>query len=114
VTYANEMKTRLLNVPEEILDTHGAVSEECARFMAEGVRELSGSSMSVAITGIAGPEGGTPDKPVGTICFAVSDQHGTSTLRRVFPFRDRTFVRSVAAYAALALVRRRLLDGQRQ
>jgi nicotinamide-nucleotide amidase len=109
VTYANDMKERLLHVPGGILAGQGAVSEACARAMAEGVRRVSGSDLSVAVTGIAGPDGGTDDKPVGTVHFAVSDAQGTDARQRMFGFRDRAFVRRLAAFAALSLVHRRVL-----
>jgi nicotinamide-nucleotide amidase len=109
VTYANEMKNRLLKVPDEILDSHGAVSAECATAMSQGVRSLSGADIAVAITGIAGPDGGTREKPVGTLYFSVSDREGTVTKYRLFPARDRDFIRRLSAYTALYFVRRRLL-----
>jgi nicotinamide-nucleotide amidase len=109
VTYANEMKNRLLNVPDEILKKHGAVSAECAAAMSQGVRALSGADISVAVTGIAGPDGGTKEKPVGTLYFSVSDAEGTVTKHRLFPARDRDFIRRQSAYTALYFIRRRLL-----
>lgn len=109
VTYANEMKNRLLKVPDEVLKKHGAVSAECATAMSQGVRALSGADISVAITGIAGPEGGTKEKPVGTLYFSVSDAGGTVTKHRLFPARDRDFIRRLSAYTALYFVRRRIL-----
>jgi competence/damage-inducible protein CinA-like protein len=110
VTYTNEMKTKLLGVAPEILESQGAVSAACATKMAEGVRRLGGADISVAITGIAGPDGGSDDKPVGTVYFAISDAIGTETKLRSFGFRNREYVRRLSAYTALALVRRRLLD----
>ena len=70
MAYSNEMKEKLLGVKAETLATFGAVSEPCAREMAEGVQKLCGSTLAVGITGIAGPDGGSPEKPVGTVCFA--------------------------------------------
>ena len=67
ITYSNEAKERILHVPHEILKQYGAVSEETARAMAEGACRLSGADASIAVTGIAGPEGGTPEKPVGLV-----------------------------------------------
>jgi PncC family amidohydrolase len=109
VTYADDMKERLLKVPHRILEKHGAVSAECATAMAEGARSISGADLAVAVTGIAGPDGGTAEKPVGTLYFSVSDKDGTVTKHRLFPARDRDFIRRLSAYTALYLVRRRIL-----
>jgi nicotinamide-nucleotide amidase len=101
VAYANEAKTRVLGVPEELLRAHGAVSPEVARAMAEGARALTDADLAVAITGIAGPGGGTPDKPVGTVCFAVA-RRGAETqalTRRLWGDRDR--IRTLACYVAM-------------
>lgn len=70
VAYANEVKRDLLGVPGEVLDAHGAVSEEVVKVMAQGVQKAVGASVSVAVSGVAGPTGGTPDKPVGTVWMA--------------------------------------------
>lgn len=78
-SYANEVKTGVLGVPEEIIARHGAVSMECVKAMAEGVRRLTGSDFSVATSGIAGPGGGSDEKPVGLVWIAVSSQMGTET-----------------------------------
>jgi len=71
VSYANAVKTKLLGVPKEILDTAGAVSGECARFMAQGAAAALGADWTVAVTGIAGPDGGSAEKPVGTVWFGL-------------------------------------------
>ncbi|MBK8252496.1 MAG: competence/damage-inducible protein A [Polyangiaceae bacterium] len=105
VTYANSAKTRLLGVAEDTLRGHGAVSAEVAAEMAEGVRRLCECDVGVAITGIAGPSGGTATKPVGLVYWAVSHPGGTIVKDRVFP-GDRDEVRVAAAYAALDLLRR--------
>lgn len=103
--YADEVKTGVLGVKPETLTDFGAVSEPCAREMAEGAKRVCGSSVAVAITGVAGPEGGTPDKPVGTVCFAVCGPGSTRTSTKLFAgTRDR--VRVAAAYYALDLARR--------
>ena len=110
VTYANRIKTLLLGVPEELLEKHGAVSEEVAAAMAEGVREKAGSDIGIGITGIAGPDGGTEEKPVGLIYVGLSDQAGT-VVRKVKVFsqrRPRSYYRYTAASFALDMVRRRL------
>lgn len=78
-SYANSVKTGVLGVPEDIIAEHGAVSMECVKAMAEGVRRLTGSDFSVATSGIAGPGGGSDDKPVGLVWIAVSSQMGTET-----------------------------------
>ncbi|HET6147698.1 MAG TPA: CinA family nicotinamide mononucleotide deamidase-related protein [Polyangia bacterium] len=105
VCYADEIKTGVLGVKPETLADFGAVSEPCAREMAEGVKKLCGSILAVSITGVAGPEGGAPDKPVGTVCFAVCGPGTTRTATKLFA-GDRDRVRMAAAYFALDLVRR--------
>ncbi|NGX53988.1 MAG: CinA-like protein [Chlamydiae bacterium] len=76
VAYANSAKERLLAVSPELLQTHGAVSKQVAEAMAEGARQQFISDYSLAVTGIAGPSGGTPEKPVGTVCFAIASNKG--------------------------------------
>jgi nicotinamide-nucleotide amidase len=110
VAYSNAAKTALLGVDAALIAARGAVSEEVARAMAEGARSRFESTLSLALTGIAGPDGGAPDKPVGLVHIAVADERGTSTQSSVFP-GTREQVRTRAAYAGLALVRRVLLDG---
>jgi nicotinamide-nucleotide amidase len=105
VCYADEIKTGVLGVKPETLADFGAVSEPCAREMAEGVKKLCGSILAVSITGVAGPEGGAPDKPVGTVCFAVCGPGTTRTATKLFA-GDRDRVRMAAAYFALDLARR--------
>lgn len=105
VTYANSAKTRMLGVQEDTLRGHGAVSAEVAAEMADGVRRLCECDVGLAITGIAGPTGGTATKPVGLVYWAVSSPGGTIVKDRVFP-GDRDEVRLGAAYAALDLLRR--------
>lgn len=83
-SYANSVKTNVLGVPEEIIRKHGAVSEECVRAMAEGVRRITGSDFSVATSGIAGPGGGSEAKPVGLVCIGVSSEMGTESFTMVF------------------------------
>jgi nicotinamide-nucleotide amidase len=109
VVYANAAKTSLVGVPAPLLAEHGAVSEPVARAMAEGIRGRAGADIGVGVTGIAGPSGGTPDKPVGTVFIAVSDVGGTAVRHfRFFGERDR--VKFQATQGALDLVRRRLLS----
>lgn len=83
-TYANEAKMKLLGVRAETLASVGAVSEETAVQMAEGVRKLAGANIAVSVTGIAGPTGGTPEKPVGTVYIGCSTKTGTSAKRYLF------------------------------
>jgi nicotinamide-nucleotide amidase len=107
VTYSNAEKTRLLGVPEELIARVGAVSEEVARAMASGVRSRFGTDLGVALTGIAGPDGGTPEKPVGLVHVAL-DARGTVQHRRLLLPGDRSLVREIATKSALDLVRRAL------
>ncbi len=98
VTYANEAKMKLLGVKEETLATFGAVSEETAREMARGVRERLGASVGTATTGIAGPGGGTPEKPVGTVYVAVSTPSGEVVRKlSLSSMRSREYIRIVSA-----------------
>lgn len=105
IAYANEVKVRELGVAQADLDRVGAVSEEVARAMASGVRSKFGSDLGVGITGIAGPDGGTAEKPVGTVHLAL-DVRGTVTHRRLSLPGDRSLVREIAAKCALDLIRR--------
>jgi PncC family amidohydrolase len=108
VVYANRAKTAALGVPEALLAKEGAVSEACVRAMAEGARQRSGASFAFAVSGIAGPSGGSAEKPVGTVWFAVADDAGCEARRAVFP-GDRASVRAFARERAFDLMRRRLL-----
>lgn len=107
IAYANAVKVRELGVREATLVAHGAVSEETAREMASGVRERFGVDVGVSITGVAGPGGGTPEKPVGTVCIAV-DLRGDVRSVRTTTIGDRQEMRQRSAQAALNLVRRAL------
>ncbi len=104
VTYANSAKTAVLGVDEDVLRAHGAVSAEVAAAMAEGVRRVSGASIALSLTGIAGPGGGSADKPVGTVYMAVATNDGTTVKHRVL-WGDRGQIQTLAAYAGLAMVR---------
>lgn len=108
VSYADEAKVRELGVSEANLEAHGAVSEPVAQQMAEGVRRRTGADLGLATTGIAGPDGGTPEKPVGTVCVALSDAEGTLA-RRYQLMRDRARNKLLASQLALDWIRRRLL-----
>ncbi len=106
-TYSNRAKMELLGVPEEVLQTHGAVSEETARLMAEGVRLRSGTDLGLATTGIAGPDGGSESKPVGTVYIALAD--GVETRCRHYRYRwERRRIKMIASQAALLMVKRYL------
>jgi nicotinamide-nucleotide amidase len=108
VCYANRLKTELLDVPAQVIEAHGAVSEEVARAMAEGALRRLGVDLAVSVTGIAGPAGGSADKPVGTVWFAVASRTRTEARRIVF-LGSRREVRERAAQTALYLLDRRLL-----
>jgi nicotinamide-nucleotide amidase len=103
ISYSNRVKIRLLGVDPQLLQTHGAVSEEVARAMAEGALRQTEADLAVGVTGIAGPGGGTEQKPVGTVCFALARRGGTSlTFTERIP-GTRDFVRTYTAYHALRL-----------
>jgi len=109
LAYANEVKTTQLGVTEQILIDHGAVSEECALAMATGCRKLFGTDYALSITGIAGPDGGTEEKPVGTVYVGLASAHTTTA--RLFKFgNDRTSNRTRAVNSALEMLRREILD----
>ena len=108
VCYADRIKTAMLDVPAELIAAHGAVSEPVARAMAEGARRRLSVDLAVSATGIAGPSGGTADKPVGTVWFGVAAPAGTDTRRVVF-LGSRREVRERATQMALYLLHRRLL-----
>ena len=113
VTYANEAKTALAGVPADLIERVGAVSAEVAEAMADGARRALDASIGIAITGIAGPGGGSEDKPVGTVWFCVSDADGRLTRRVLLP-GSRFDVRDRATTVALHLLRRLLLDERDQ
>jgi len=108
VVYSNELKTQFANVPKAMIDQHGAVSREVAQALAEGIRKRCLSSYGVGITGVAGPTGGTEQKPVGLVYIALASDEGTQVVERNFP-ADRTRVRQFAAVQALEMIRRALL-----
>ena len=108
VTYSNEAKTRLLGVPAELIEEHGAVSAEVAEAMAEGVKRRADTDFGLAVTGVAGPGGGTPEKPVGLVYVALADDAHTEHKRLKLP-GDRYLVRWRASQFALDLLRRRLI-----
>jgi nicotinamide-nucleotide amidase len=107
VSYANEVKENFLGVRPETLQEHGAVSEMVAREMAEGARQKFGADFAIAVTGIAGPSGGTPDKPVGTVFIALAGEFGTVVERKLNSF-DRATFKELTAQQALEMLRARL------
>jgi nicotinamide-nucleotide amidase len=108
ITYANDHKTRELNVDPQLIDTAGAVSEPVALAMATGARQAGGVDYAISVTGIAGPDGGTPEKPVGTVWIALAGPAGESARKFVFS-GDREMVRDRAAKMALTVLRFALL-----
>ena len=84
VTYANAAKTEMLGVPETMLAAHGAVSAQVARAMAEGARTRAGTNAAISVTGIAGPDGGSPEKPVGTVWFGLATAKGSLAEHQIF------------------------------
>lgn len=109
VAYSNEAKIELLGVPPELITSEGAVSEAVAQAMAEGLRERARVDVTVGITGIAGPTGGTPTKPVGMVCISVVTE--SATVVRTFRFPgNRETVKAFAAFTALDMVRRTMLQ----
>jgi nicotinamide-nucleotide amidase len=109
VAYDNEVKEQVLGVPDEVLAEHGAVSAEVAAVMANAARERLGVDLAVSVTGIAGPGGGTPEKPVGLVFFHAAGPMGERSLRFEIP-GEREWIRLRSAVAALHLVRRLLED----
>ena len=108
VTYSNESKTRLLGVPAKVIEEYGAVSAEVAEEMAEGVKARASTDFGLAVTGIAGPGGGTTEKPVGLVYIALADDAHTEHRRIMLP-GDRHLIRQRASQSALDLLRRRLI-----
>jgi len=108
VVYSNELKTQFANVPKTLIKQHGAVSREVAKALAEGIRQRCVSSFGVGITGVAGPTGGTEQKPVGLVYVALAGEEGTQVVERNFP-GDRKRIRWFATQQALEMIRRALL-----
>ena len=108
-TYSNAAKISMLDVPAEIIEKHGAVSEETARLMAEGVRKLAGTSLGLSSTGIAGPTGGSKEKPVGTVFVALADENRTICRHHAFRW-DRKRNKQVSTEAALMMLKNYLQE----
>ena len=107
ITYANEAKEKILGVKHETLEAHGAVSPETACEMAEGARRVSGSNIAVSVTGIAGPGGGTTEKPVGLVYIAISDNSGVE-YRKLNLSGNRDEVRAKTCDEVFSLIKERL------
>jgi nicotinamide-nucleotide amidase len=108
VVYSNELKTQLADVPADLLEHFGAVSEQVAKALAEGIRKRCGTTLGLGITGVAGPTGGTAEKPVGLVYHALATESGTEVVQRNFP-GDRQRIRWFASQQALDMVRRKLM-----
>jgi nicotinamide-nucleotide amidase len=108
VVYSNQLKTQLADVPADLIDVYGAVSEQVARALAEGIRTKCGTTLGLGITGVAGPTGGTAEKPVGLVFHALAGERGTEVVKRNFP-GDRARIRWFASQQALDMVRRKLM-----
>ena len=108
ITYSNDSKMRVLGVPEEIITAFGAVSSETAKAMAEGVRSHAGSDYGVSVTGIAGPDGGSEEKPVGTVFVGYADRSRAKSIKFTFP-GDRHLIRWRSSQAALDYLRRQII-----
>jgi nicotinamide-nucleotide amidase len=108
VVYSNEFKTAFADVPAALIEKHGAVSSEVAAALAEGIRKRCGTSFGIGITGVAGPTGGSPAKPVGLVFHAVAGERGSEVVERNFP-GDRKHIRWFATQQALDMLRRKLI-----
>jgi PncC family amidohydrolase len=103
-TYSNDIKKNILGVRAETLDMYGAVSAQCAAAMALGVKRISGADITVSVTGIAGPDGGTPQKPVGTVYFGCSYKNRLNILHLQINSNDRETIRLESVRQALILI----------
>jgi len=108
VVYSNALKTEFAGVPADLIQTHGAVSREVAIALADGIRQRCGATLGISATGVAGPAGGTPEKPVGLVFLALASEQGTEVVERNYP-GDRERIRWFASQQALDLVRRKLM-----
>ena len=108
VAYSNDLKMKLAEVPADLLDHFGAVSEQVAKALAEGIRKRCGTTLGLGITGVAGPTGGTAEKPVGLVYHALASESGAEVIQRNFP-GDRQRIRFFASQQALDMVRRKLM-----
>ncbi|HXZ40069.1 MAG TPA: competence/damage-inducible protein A [Terriglobales bacterium] len=108
IVYSDELKTSLAGVPAELIENHGAVSREVAAALAEGIRTRCAATLGLGVTGVAGPTGGTAEKPVGLVFHALASDSGTEVIERKFP-GDRKRIRWFASQQALDMVRRKLM-----
>ena len=108
VVYSNELKVQLADVPADLIDVYGAVSEPVAKALAEGIRKRCGTTLGLGITGVAGPTGGSAEKPVGLVFHALASENSTEVVKRNFP-GDRARIRWFASQQALDMVRRKLM-----
>jgi nicotinamide-nucleotide amidase len=108
VVYSNDLKVQLADVPQDLIDVYGAVSEPVAKALAEGIRKRCGTTLGLGVTGVAGPTGGTAEKPVGLVFHALASDSGTEVIKRHFP-GDRPRIRWFASQQALDMVRRKLM-----
>ncbi len=113
VTYSNEAKINVLGVPAQIIEKHGAVSKECVKEMAKGVRKISGADYGLSISGIAGPGGGTKQKPVGTVCMGLATPDKIRAYGFLMQFATRKMNKSMFAMKALDIIRRELEKSSR-
>jgi len=111
VTYSNEAKTKVLGVSNQLLQQYGAVHQETVKKMSQGVRHVAGTTYGLATSGIAGPGGGTDEKPVGTLCIGLATPHDVKGFRFFFPFNTRLMNKKIFAMKALDLLRRELQRG---
>ena len=109
ITYSNDAKIKMLDVSPDIINQFGAVHEKTAKKMAEGVRRIAGATYGLAVTGIAGPDGGTDDKPVGTVCLGLADARSARGFRFYFPFNNRSRNKKIFAMKALDILRQELM-----
>ena len=108
VVYSNELKTELADVPASLIDEHGAVSRQVALALAKGIRERTKATFGIGITGVAGPTGGTPEKPVGLVFIAIASEGESEAFERRFP-GDRERIRLWSSFTAMDLLRRKLM-----